>query len=98
MNRIYHKALTITMETGVNSMPAAIPMPEPQIMLRWSNDGGYTWGNELWRSLGAQGDYGKRIDWHRLGMARSRVYEIRVTDASRVSILDDDLEVEAGAH
>lgn len=98
LNRIYHKQLTLTMETGVNSMTPAIPMPEPQIMLRWSNDAGYTWGNELWRSLGAQGHYGLKIDWQRLGMARSRVYEIRISDAARVSIMDDDLEVEAGFH
>lgn len=95
-NRIFHKSLTLTIETGVNGMTDAIPMPEPQIMLRWSNDGGYTWGNELWRSLGAQGQYSLKVDWHRLGMARTRVYEIRVSDAARVSIIDDDLEVAAG--
>lgn len=97
MNRLFHKSLKLTLETGVNGVTPTIPASDPQIMLRWSNDGGYTWGNELWRSLGATGQYGKRIEWLRLGMARSRVYEIRISDAARVSILDDDLEVEASA-
>lgn len=95
MNRLFHKGLTIVIETGVNGMDVD---EEPQAMLRWSNDGGHTWSNELWRSLGAQGHYGKRVDWIRLGMARSRVYELRISDAARVCIMDDDLEVEAAAH
>jgi len=96
MDRLYFKGLTVVITTGVNGMTPAIPMPEPQAMLRWSNDGGRTWSNELWRSLGPQGSYGKRVDWMRLGMARSRVFELRISDAARVCILDDDLIVEAG--
>jgi hypothetical protein len=95
MNRLFHKGIVLAIETGVNGMAVDA---EPQAMLRWSNDGGHTWSNELWRSLGAQGSYGKRVDWARLGMARSRVYEIRISDAARVCIMDDDLEVEAASH
>ena len=61
-----------------------------------SNDGGHTWSNEQWRSLGAQGKYGKRIQWNRLGMARSRVYELRIADKIRPAVLDDMIELEAG--
>lgn len=38
------------------------------INLSWSDDGGYTWSNKLERSLGAIGDYGRRVSWSRLGM------------------------------
>lgn len=92
MFRIFHKALAIIFQTGVNGMDA--PDDEPQAMLRWSNDGGHTWGNEIWRSLGAQGSYGKRVEWNRLGMARTRVYELRISDKIRPAILDDMIEVE----
>ena len=52
----------------------------PQIMLRVSNDGGRTWGNERWTSAGKRGDYGTRAMWFRLGSARDRVFEVSVSD------------------
>ena len=94
MLRMFHRSLTVVFQTGVNGMDA--PTDEPQAMLRWSNDGGHTWSNEQWRSLGAQGKYGKRIQWDRLGMARSRVYELRIADKIRPAVLDDMIELEAG--
>lgn len=46
----------------------------PQMMLRISNDGGFTWPGELWRSMGKQGEYSKRVRWgsHLVG-ARARL-------------------------
>ncbi len=35
--------------------------------LSWSNDGGFTFENKLSRSLGAIGEYGRRVFWSRLG-------------------------------
>lgn len=35
--------------------------------LSWSDDGGYTYSNTLERSLGAIGQYGRRLVWDRLG-------------------------------
>jgi hypothetical protein len=35
--------------------------------LSWSDDGGFTYGNKLARSLGAVGEYGRRVIWSRLG-------------------------------
>ena len=52
----------------------------PQAMLRWSDDGGFTWSHEHWRSIGIQGAYKNRAKWNRLGRARDRVYEVTVSD------------------
>lgn len=52
----------------------------PQAMLRWSNDGGFTWSNEYWRSIGAAGATRNRAKWNRLGRARDRVYELNFSD------------------
>ena len=52
----------------------------PQIVLRWSNDGGFTWGNEHWASAGALGKYMTRVIWRRLGRSRNRVYEVSGSD------------------
>lgn len=53
---------------------------EPSYMLQVSRDGGYTWGNEKWKSGGTSGEYRKRLRWHSLGTARSWTFKIRVTD------------------
>jgi len=52
----------------------------PQAMLKWSNDGGQTWGNEHWAAMGAIGSTKNRVIWRRLGAARDRVYEVRISD------------------
>jgi hypothetical protein len=57
-------------------------------MLRWSDDGGHTWGNEHWSSMGKIGAYYQRVFWRRLGMTlklRDRVYEISGTDPVKVA-------------
>jgi hypothetical protein len=53
---------------------------DPQIMMRMSDDGGFSWGNEHWTSIGRIGEYKRRAVWRRLGMARDRVYEVRISD------------------
>lgn len=59
---------------------------DPQAMLRWSNDGGQTWSNEHWTSIGQIGQTKGRVIWRRLGSARDRVYELRVSDPVRRDI------------
>ena len=66
----------------------------PQAMLRWSDDGGHTWSNEHWRSMGAIGQYGYRTIWRRLGMTeklRDRVYEVSGTDPVKIAIMGAEL-------
>jgi len=67
---------------------------DPQVMLRWSDDGGHTWSNEHWVSIGKIGQYGKRAIWRRLGMTlklRDRVYEISGTDPVKIDIMGAEL-------
>lgn len=70
----------------------------PQAMLRWSDDGGSTFGNEHWKSIGLMGQYKNRIIWRRLGQARDRIYEVVVTDPIKAVIVSADLIAEVGAH
>ena len=70
---------------------------DPQVMLRWSDDGGHTWSNEHWKSLGRIGRYGTRVIWRRLGMTmklRDRVYELSGTDPVKIAIMGAELSVE----
>ena len=81
------------MYLSTTSYPAA-PGYDPQVMLRWSDDGGHTWSNEHWTSIGRIGRFGHRAFWRRLGMTqkiRDRVYEVSGTDAVKIAILGAEL-------
>ena len=69
---------------------------DPQVMLRWSDDGGHTWSNEHWRSMGQLGKTQTRVIWRRLGMTnklRDRVYEVSGTAPVKVAIMGAELTV-----
>ena len=71
---------------------------DPQVMLRWSDDGGHTWSNEHWSSMGKIGQFFRRVFWRRLGMTlklRDRVYEISGTDPVKIAIMGAQLDVTA---
>jgi hypothetical protein len=66
----------------------------PQAMLRWSDDGGHTWSNEHWASMGKIGATSTRVMWRRLGMTlklRDRVYEVSGSDPVRIYITGAEL-------
>ena len=65
----------LDMETGVG-----VGFDSPQIVLRYSDDGGHSWSNEKWCSIGSVGKYKNRARWSRLGSARDRVFEISYTE------------------
>jgi hypothetical protein len=78
--------------TGLNNGQGS----DPQVMLRWSDDGGHTWSNEHWASMGKIGQYFRRVIWRRLGMTlklRDRVYEVSGTDPVKVAIMGAQLDV-----
>lgn len=77
-NRVINSRLQIDFFPG--SGVATGQGSNPQAMLRWSNDGGQTFGNEHWTGLGAIGQTQNRAIWRRLGAARDRVYEVRISD------------------
>lgn len=51
---------------------------DPQVMLQWSDDGGYTWSSEYWKSAGKLGERFVRVNWNRLGSSRDRVFRVTV--------------------
>jgi hypothetical protein len=76
--------------------PAAGEVTEPQINLRWSDDGGHSWSNEYSRGVGFAGDYKERVIWRRLGRSRNRVYEVNVSDSVPWKIVEAYLDVQPG--
>lgn len=50
------------------------------VMLRYSDDNGANYKNWHYKTAGELGQYRTRIKFNRLGTARDRVYEVRMTD------------------
>lgn len=71
---------------------------DPQAMLRWSDDGGFTWSSELWRDIGKIGEYSNRAIWYRMGRSRDRVYELTITDPVKAVLIGAYADVEVGTH
>ena len=90
--RTIQHAMQLDCETGVGLNLGQ--GSDPQVMLRWSDDGGHTWSNEHWKSMGRIGRSGYRTIWRRLGATlkiRDRVYEASGTDPVRIYIMGAEL-------
>lgn len=92
---VEHDQLEIEMETGVG-LNGITQGTDPLMMLRWSDDQGQNWGNEIWRKMGAIGAFRVRARWCPLGASPDRVYEFRITDPVKRTILNANLEVTVG--
>lgn len=94
LKRTIHHSLQLDVESGIGLVTGQ--GSDPQVMLRWSDDGGHTWSNEYWQKIGKIGEYGRRVIWRRLGMTmklRDRVYEVSATDPVKTIILGAELTV-----
>lgn len=87
--RMFYSELRVRMETGSDTTV------DPQVFLRWSDDGGHAWSNYHAATAGNIGRYGDSPVWRRLGMARNRVFELSMTDPVRFSLIGATVEVTA---
>ena len=92
LQRQYFEEFQIQFQPGVGTTTTL----NPQAMLRWSNDGGSTWSNEYWVSIGQIGKYKNRAIWRRLGMARDRIFEVSVSDPINTVIVSANLKISGG--
>jgi hypothetical protein len=88
--RIFHSMLELHMEVGVG-LDGTGQGVDPVVMLRYSNDG-FNWSPELHRPIGRIGERDVRVRFNRLGSARSRLYEVVVSDPIKVVIFGASLE------
>jgi hypothetical protein len=73
----------------------------PQLILRFSDDGGHMWSETRQTSMGRIGRTGTRAIFRRLGMTtrlRDRVYEISGTDPVKIAINGAELHVSETAY
>lgn len=94
-NRAFMARLEIDAEFGVG-LEGSAQGSTPQAMLRWTDDGGRTYSNELWRSFGRSGRYKHRAVWTRLGSFRERSLELSMSDPVRSVVIEAYADVAAG--
>lgn len=91
--RLYAASLQIEFTPGVGLQVGQ--GSNPQIMMRWSNDGGFTWSNEHWLPIGMAGQTKNRALIRRLGKFRDRVWEANFSDPTARDIIGATLFAEA---
>ncbi len=79
LNRVFFPGMQIDMQTGIGLSGGALP----EVMLNWSDDGGYTYPVELQQaaSAGALGASKVRVLFLQLGQSRDRVWQLVCSDA-----------------
>lgn len=103
LKNVFYNSLQIDMQAGVgqdgdfNDTHPVDNGTNPQGSLRWSDDGGTSWSNEMFCDLGKIGARRTRAIFRRLGRSRDRVFEFKVTDLVDVVWIDAQMEVEVGA-
>lgn len=94
-NKLFMRSFRVDFEEGVGLL-GTVQGETPQAMLRYSDDGGHTWSREKWISIGQLGQYSKRVKWRRLGMFRSRIMEVTITDPVKVVMIGAYAEIVGG--
>lgn len=94
MKRAFHSLFQLDMEVGVGLREGL--GSEPLVAFEFSTDGGKTWGNTRYLSMGKRGETRQLMQWWRQGMARDAVYRIYGSDPVMVRIVGAYLSVEEG--
>lgn len=90
--RQFFRSFELDMETGVGNADD----PDPQVWLRWSDDGGHAWSATVTMSMGKIGEYARRMSRNRLGMGRDRVFEVSTTAKTKVVLQGAFIDAQPG--
>lgn len=88
-------ALYLDFQTGVGLNSTESHKSNPLIGMRYSDDGGNSWSNQLTRSLGAQGSGRTRVSYHGLGQTGriGRIWEIQCDAPVLRTLLGASVEI-----
>ncbi len=91
---VFAGELQLTMESGVGTIAGL----DPQVQMRFSDNGARTWSNGFWRSYGKIGNYDRLPTWRRQGrIPRHRVLEFVTSAAVKSNVLRLDASAEQGS-
>lgn len=89
--RVIYNRIEFELARGVG-LDAGAFGADPQLLLRWSNDGGNAYGPEQNMPAGKIGQYGQRVYWNTCGYGRDRVFWLRATDPVYWGIVGAELD------
>lgn len=70
---------------------------DPQVMLRYSRDGGKTWSlQQQWRSMGKIGQYTRRLRWLKQGVGYQFTWQLAITDPVFRTVIAAHADIEIG--
>jgi len=95
--RIFWDYMQIEARVGVG-LDGTTQGVDPQIMMQWSNDAGYTWTPERWTTLGKIGQYLARAIWRRMGFSRYRVVRVRYSEPTQLVLLGASINLRPGVN
>lgn len=82
----------LLLETGVGATSGQ--GVEPVVMLSVSEDGGRTFGTEMWGEIGRLGEFQWKVEWGPLGTMESAVFRVKTSDPVFYSIHSAGADVE----
>ena len=83
--------ILLDMETGVGLQSGQ--GSNPQLMMEVSTDGGRTWTQQRWTSIGTIGTYLARANYRRVGFGRDFVFRFTMTDPVKFTIMRGSLAI-----
>ena len=100
--RIFHeKGLSMTFRSLILDVESGVGLitgqgSDPQVMMRYSTDGGRTWSSELWSSLGELGNPEAKPQWINLGMGYDWVFEFSCSDPVKFNLFNLFADIDIG--
>ena len=91
---VYFNRILVDIDTGVGLVSGQ--GEDPQIILRWSDDGGFNWSPNRYGSIGKLGNYGIRVRFARLGRSRNRVFEFSMSDPVKFYVISTNVDFRVG--
>jgi hypothetical protein len=94
-NRMSVPRLDLNMTAAVGSAAGSDPIEtDPQVEIKWSRDGGYSYGTPVWRAIGQEGDGKRTINVNRLGICGPKGYRFnyRVSDPVPVTLMGSAID------
>ena len=93
-NRMCIDRLHLDFVTGIGLNSTTAALQDPQVGMRYSDDGGFTWSNQLFRSLGKIGKRTTRVVYNGLGVTgrTGRIWEVEASSAVIRSLMYASVE------
>lgn len=93
--RAFLDAVEVELETGVGLSTGQ--GSDPQIMMRFSRDGGATWSNERFKQIGLMGNRNQKVRFNKLGLFEQGMVEFSISDPVKVSLYGMSFQMRAAA-